>query len=342
MDNPGPVDASRLRPLLTDPDLFCSGRCSSVSKHPTENVVVSVHDCTFTFGLYYRVGICDYNGEIDWSPECKYDSGAFPSVAVIHFNGEFYVLETHVVSDCVRTCYLNFGKVDVNAKTIRWSQPDNNKAFLRLGSGKKPKLCANDEGIFLIASEKAFTRNSIQYWSGRLQNIRNQEVRVGWAPIIDWNSGGKPAIIDFTGVEPDIALSNRVVTLIWRTTAKEVQSIMGTVNDRNEIVFDDPTSVQELPSPGMCPSISINARGFRFACLQTSRGRQIRRYFGHNSIKWSPVSTQSYFGEYPTVSLDDDGVIIEIHKTNFGTTLYKSEGELRGMDLAMPNQEAEQ
>ena len=64
-----------------------------------------------------------------------------------------------------------------------------------------------------------------------------------------------------------------------------------------------------------CPSISINACGFRFACLQTTQERQILRYFGH--IQWRSVATENIFGEYPT---------------NFGTSIFKSEGEL---NLAM-------
>ena len=56
----------------------------------------------------------------EFSPLLCVYSSALPSVAVIHFNGEFYVMEVHVASDCVRTC---FGMVDTNSKTIHCMVP---------------------------------------------------------------------------------------------------------------------------------------------------------------------------------------------------------------------------
>ena len=337
MDNP--VDIEELRDLLGGPEVFCTGRCSSVCKHPTEDVAVSVHDSTIDWDLYCRVGICN-NGVRVWRPPVRYDKGALPSVAVIHFDGNFYVLETHVASDSVRRLFLNIGKLDMEAKEIDWQKitgpnkiewcrgptANSGAAFERFTNdsrkGKKPKICANDQGVVIIVYERSFKFNQICYHCGQFQVINGK-------PHIDWMKQSR-VLNGVRGVEPDVALSNNTIALIYRAGFLcTIKSSIGTVKNYAITLNNG----QELLCKGRCPSISINTDGFMFACSQSAGGRWLYRCCGHihSPHMWGAAVTQTY-GEYPTVALDDNGVLIEIHKTNFGKSLYKSEGELQGMN----------
>ena len=316
-----PVDAHRLCYMFTDPEKFCTGRYPSVCKHPIEDVAVSVHDSTFTRDLYYKVGICE-NGVRIWSQPVWYDKGALPSVTVIHFEGNFYVIETHVAMDGVRRLYLNIGKLDTNTKTIEWCRHPgtNSGACERFDTdsrkGKKPKICANDQGV-IIVYEESFALNSILYHCGQLQ-VRNGEP----CCRIDWKAQSR-ILSGVRGVEPDLALSNDTLAIIYRS-GSTVRSRIGTVNNYAIATSND----QELPFKGRCPSISINTHGYMFACCQSLAGRWLYRCCGHTLSQWKSAVPQTFFGEYPTVTLDDDGVLIELHKDNVGASLYKSEGTM--------------
>ncbi len=136
-------------------------------------------------------------------------------------------------------------------------------------------------------------------------------------------------ILDFDGVEPDVAISDTTIVVICRTGLSTLQTKVGTIHSDRQIHWG-PT--MPLSSTGINPTISINSKGYVVEIHQTKMFRSLIRNCGHilpdKTIAWKQASTYTQ-GEYPTVSINDDNFVFEMHKSNFGLKLFHSQGELR-------------
>lgn len=331
----GDLDPSLFHFEFGAPVLLSSkGRCSSVSKHPTENLAVSVYDVTLSPYLYYRVGVVT-GRSTTWGTAVQYDTGKRPSVALFRSDNDFYVIETHM-SDVRDQCYYSIGKVDIVRKRISWC--DNNTGICNAGSasalafhrGKKPKVSANDAGDIIIIFEETYNKNSILFCYGKFKII-NEGV-----PNITWKSDCS-LLASFHGVEPDIALNmNKEVAVICRSGSGAsnserftIKSAVGKLNAANGLTLSQ-TSFRDLPNKGINPSISINDKGCLAECHQSWTGRHLYSFCGNVSGGWNQGPESYSNGEYPTISIDDNRFVMEMHKTSLGTPFHQPLYQLQG------------
>lgn len=311
--------------LLTPSTRHGTGRCSSVSVYPVKDVgtvVVCVRDITLRSALYYSVGIVkEDTGTTEWGVSRKYSSGQHPSVCLIWFNEELYVLECHC-SDLLKLCYYRVGKVSVQDKYIRWAPAKDNF----LCSGKRPKITGNDKGVVVVIKEEMCTWDSLNYFIGC---VRPQGM------IIDWVTEGKETKIpNFEGVEPSIAINDKdQVVVISRSSGNIIKARLGILlNIHNNLSILWTGSNYRLQTAGKNPSISLNSDGNIVEIHQTNLWKQLSTCCGRvskSSIVWGEEKTINN-GEYPTVSLSGDGVVFEMHASPLGFSLFFSQGVLEG------------
>lgn len=299
------------------------GRYSSVSTHPSQDLVVCVFDTTVTDQrLCCSVGTLQKaNGEIAWGPVCQYDSGTCPSVALISLGSDFYAIETHATGFLTASkCCYRVGKVNVDQKTIEWG---STKEVCR---GKKPKVCANDDGTVIIVNEESHA-----FWGEKIYHnffkVNPEE------KTLERPHGRDCEILDFEGVEPNIAISEDRVVIVYRAGVSALKIAVGELRREQTRIEWNTAITSVLPFTGKEPTVSINSRGNIIVSHQTALTmyRLIAHNYGHissDAIVWKTNEAHTV-GEYPCISLADDGCIVEMHKSNFGTNLYQSQGDLQ-------------
>lgn len=303
-----------------------TGRYSSVSIHPTQDVAVCVFDNAFPDqNLYYSVGTVDKAGKKTfWGPMMQYDTGKVPSVALTSMEGSLYAIETHDSGLVTNKIYFRVGKVDQDQKTIDWGDTSE------FCSGQKPKVCANSEGTVVIAHEEKHL-----LWGEKI-HCDVMKLNVDEKTLERPNGMRCEQLDDCKGVEPGVALRDEKVVLVYRSGVSALQSAVGELRRDQTRVEWNKDAFSTLPFPGKEPSIGFNSSGDIMETHQTALTAY--RLISYNSahmdndvITWK--SNEAHLvGEYPAISLADDGCIIAMHKTNFGANLYQSQGELRNQE----------
>ena len=304
-----------------------TGRCCSVSMKPLGDITVAVcvYDIAFQPFLYYSVGIVDKSsGKTNWSLGTRYDTGKHPSVSLISMNDELHVVEVHS-SDYRKSCYYHTGRVNAEERTIEWGK----STFL--GCGVKPKVSTNDNGAVVVVMEKSYSwSNKVHFYIGRANPQRQ---------VVEWITASNPSSIpNFNGVEPDVSLNNDRVVAVCCSSGRSLQYRIGVVGEDLSVCWNDFNS--PFCSQGKNPSIALNTHGNIVAVHQAS-WRQLSYCCGclssNGSILWGESKMQGH-GEYPTISLTDDGYIYEMHKTHVGFQLFHFQGELRNQVSSLSNE----
>lgn len=305
--------------LMTGAQRGPPGHRASVSIDSNDNVAVMVYDNLVDRKLLCTVGIVNKtSNKTAWGAAKEYDTGKQPSVALIHVYHDLYALEVHR-SQVLKSCFYRIGKVNKQEKEIDWSIVP---AAVKLDqcSGVKPKICAACNGTVVIVHETSYSVKSLQYHIGKLdEQTRRIE---GLSTCLK--------VPHFPGVEPDVAISDNKLVLVCRSDFSTLQALVGVVNANNAIEWGRSC---RLSYGGINPSISINAYRYIVESHQTKALRQVCRIYGriddNNAITWTDSSfTSATSGEYPAISLADDGYVIAAHKTNFGMNLFRSQGQL--------------
>ncbi len=296
----------------------------SICVHHEENLVVGAFSRTRTMfnDLVYRVGRLDKGGfNIQWGIDVYYSKGCDPSIALIRTAiGEeqrYYVVETHK-SQFYKTCYYRVGEVNEDLFTIDFG-PD-----IWLCRGLKPKVCAKDDRTVIIITEKTYSPNSIQYRIGR---VNVDAKTINWHVI--WME-----FIELPGISPSISISEEnhvVVACVYRSN---LVFIVGDLQDRHgrlNIVW----GAAGIHGKGTNPSISVNSHGHVVEAHQKEFLRMLCHKIGvcderRSRIAWDNNNCIQYtLGRFPSISIADDGYVIESHKTNFGNQTFLSHGQLR-------------
>jgi hypothetical protein len=309
----------KMHMVLNIPSRWIPGKYSGVDMRVCDDVKVVVCVCDVPFGctLYYCVGVVGASGVIDWisSPE-SYETGQYPSVSLIQRDKELYAIETHS-SDYFNTCYYNIGKVDVKEKRIKWGNSH------RIGRGKNPKVSTSNNGAVVVVRERSYS-----YWD-------YLELSVGELPAggreIDWKLEDQ-TIPHFHGVEPDVAINTSKIVVVCRSIGR-IQLKMGNINNNLSIDWL-PANLELLAHgrrvDGRSPSISLNSQCAILECHQTWSMRKLSYCYGYISndrLLWGESEVRDT-GEYPCVSLLDDGSVFETHKSHVGNRLFYRQGEL--------------
>ena len=309
--------------LMTPPILKGSGRCSSVSlcesSSDEQTVVVWVRDASFMRGLYCSVGIVDSDsGVTNWGPgRVEYaTTGQHPSVCLYKYDSkQLYAIECHSTDFYMGQCSCCVGKVDIENKEIEW-----NKESLSIGSGVKPKVCVNENGMVVIIFEEKWALNTLRYLVGSFgkekiefyNNLKSKEIKV--------EGGGNKV-----GVEPDIAIQGNTVAVIYRSLlCNNINTVIGTL-DGDTITW---CSVQAFGAKGIYPSISIHS-GNVVETHQINYWKRLSTRCGKlhdGKIDWRDIKELDY-GEYPAVALYKKKVF-QVHTAPLELNLFYSQGEL--------------
>ena len=294
---------------LVLPTKWVEGKYSGVDL--SRKVVVCVCDVALDRGLYYQVGVINQVSEkTTWGDSTKYDTGQYPSVALIMMGDKLYAIETHF-SDIFNSCYYTVGEVKTEDKSIQWG------SNCRLGRGKNPKIAANDNGVVIAVKEMSW--DFFDRFKLVIGTFDPSTKQIAWKPEL--------TVPDFCGVEPDVAINLKKIVIACRNYGK-VRFKMGNIKDDYRIGWVGASC--DLQG-GRSPSIALNSRDAIVEVHQSWTLRRLSNCTGQvleDSIQWGEVKVHDY-GEYPCISLSDDGTYFEVHKTNFGTNLFYRNGELR-------------
>ena len=307
--------------MLAGPTAGPKGRRSDVAI--SDNISVRVSDATLSRNLYYSVGIFNEGSfSMEWGENYSYGIGKQPSVTLTNKGEQFYAIEVHR-SHLQKQCYYFIGKVNKDTKTIEWMGCE-----MPMCLGVKPKVSATDSGKIVVVTEQIYSQhNYMNYNIGKLDiSDGNPCVTFSESMFIvntNWER--------LQGVEPDITISKGSAILIYRSGFQTLYSHLGTFAANDEsITWHD---VQDVPGTGINPCISLNSDNYLVESHQTKHRRQISRNHGRISYHEKKViwgnPTISTLGEYPAIALSNDGLVVELHKTIFGQTLYQSCGELK-------------
>ena len=325
--------------MQTHPRKWARGRVSAVSVRNYHDsnanrdvaLAVCVHDVTVGNNLYYRVGIVNKSsGRTAWGePGESYQSGRRPDASLICMNQRFYIIETHS-SYFGLSFFCGIGEVDIESKTIQW----NRNGFTSPTPGQHPKVSAKDDGSVVIVTEQRFSRQgNIVLHSGKIDTeMEAVTFRINHSTLV---------IPNFYGVEPDVCMRDDKIIVACRSRGRSrgiIRFIMGCMEDINKLdtIRWKPTSQLSTdcnsPIYGRNPSISFNVSGAIVEVHQTWSLRKLSHCCGRidcvgdEPIIWGE-SERHDFGEFPSISLCDDGFFYEVHKTNFGIHLYTAQGK---------------
>ena len=298
----------------------------------TKEFVIAVSTGYFRSGtLFYRLGKVDgMRSKVEWQDENKIELDghcAFPSVAA---TSEGVILLAYVKNKS--TCHYIVGNLKRVGNQVEWSHStlidDGNNISVSLHVGKGNILTA--VLAFVSGVNRGYTRvgvldprqKSIK-WKGEKQEISNasnfREVSIAISP-------SKDIVVAYRLGLFQPQLYSQIGKL---TTASEPSP------DDQCIEFHSEGSNANLY--GFHPSITINQQGQVMWMYQSIAGRKIMLRTGiiqstglSGGINWKDdgVADHIDYGCYPTVTLTDTGVFIEIHGTNFGTSLFYRVGML--------------
>ena len=112
-----------------------------------------VLDVTASAKLYYCVGIVDKAANrTSWGEIKSYDTGEYPSVALVVKEQLLYAVEVHTSQMWFsNNIFYNVGVVNVSEKSISWG------SSTRVDKGKKPRLASGNDGMVLLLAENTFS-----------------------------------------------------------------------------------------------------------------------------------------------------------------------------------------
>lgn len=311
---------SKLHLIQTTPIPRDHGRSPSLSVRTCKGVtvVVSVHDVSWDKGLYYRVGISNNTAySTDWGDTTKYDTGENPSVALVCIDDAVYAIECHC-ADFHRRCYYHVGKVYyTSGKTIVWGPP------IEFCRGRKPKVCASDNGtVMIVKEESAIWNTQMQYYIGNV-NIEKQ--------VVEWKRS-EAIIPNFEGAEPGLSIASDLLVVVCRH-GSSIRFKMGTIKEDLAIIWKEHLN-SDVRTKGNHPTVSLNSHGNILAFHQEDYTRALCFWYGRvedNLIVWT-LNRVHDNGEYISVFLSDDGYTYELHKSKVGRTIWYTQGELKRVD----------
>ncbi len=297
------------------------------SVHHKEGLVVGVFGQTLTpfYDLAYKVGRLDKEKLlVRWGNNHEYTKGCYPSVALIHTGIEgieredkrYYVVETHQ-SRLFKTCYYRVGEVNGYLLTVEFG-PD-----IYLCDGVNPKVCAKDNGTVIIISEIQYSFEGIQYSIGQV-NVK--------AKKIDWHTEKPREFKELSGICPSVSMSEDHVVVAC-VNSSELSFIAGILGPGHQDIAWGAAANRGV---GSNPSISVNSHGH---VVEVHGNGFMRRLFystgvchgEQRKIVWNDADfcdREYTLGLFPSISLADDGYVIESHRTNCGYQTYLSSGRI--------------
>jgi hypothetical protein len=255
-----------------------------------------------------------------FSPSAKYGEGAAPSVA-IRADGLF--VEVHE-SQGHDTLWCSVGRISVDhrfARRVEWLSP-----AAEYDSGKVPAVALNDKGV-VVEVHKSENDNALFCRIGKLSA----------SGVLTWGDSHK---FEGRGVDPAVAMDNagRVVVVYKDSARSELYYQTGHVSD-GAITWHKKAKYAG-DHYARTPAVALNNAGVVVALHaesdQNSRASLCYLVGALNgaTIAWNTKQKYAADRLLPAIALDDDGRVLEMHRSQQGFTLHYRFGRVSGAELS--------
>ncbi len=256
--------------------------------------------------MYYRVGIVSPTS-ISWSDsQTDPSSGQCVKIALFDKNGKTYVISVYS-SWFWQWCYYQINEL-VGEKKIKFGK------CLDFGSGVRPTLAVRSDGTAVVVTETPNSSTLVCH----IGMISDDVSKIYWKK--------SPEMPNISGTTPSVAINNTHIILLYRVSlSSTLKYAHGSLSD--EIKWK---VCSKDYSSGIRPNVALNSKGVVVIAFMSTMGRKL--YFGYGRLDehvFSPATaeiTRLDMGMHPYVSLSNNNKLVEIHRTNFGTSLWISQG----------------
>lgn len=315
-----------------------SRRLSSSGEYPavcmTKEFVIAISAGYVRSGtLYYMVGKVD-GKKLEWHDEKKIlldGHCSFPSVAA---TSEGMIFLAYVKN---QQFHYIFGKKVGNQ--VEWSHPTEIEELEGIKNVSVSLHIGDDDTItFVLAYVSSSDSGCHGYtWIGILQpGVQEKNIL--------WNRGKQKICSASNFKEVSIAISpSKDVIVAYRVGYMKICCQVGKLTTTTDHAFSDEYGIEFYSGPGISnlhgfyPSVTINKHGHVMLMYQSTTLRKVMCHTGivqseglSGRIEWKDNSVADHvdYGCYPAVTLADTGDFIELHGTNFGTSLFYRVGKL--------------
>ena len=313
--------------------LYCASRKhSSSGEFPavctTKEFVIAVSAGYFRSGtLFCKLGKVD-GMKVEWHDENEIELDghcAFPSVAA---TSEGVILLAYIKNKT--TCHYIVGNLKRVGNQVEWSHSNE------IDEGKNVSVSLHvGEGDILTAVLAFVSGTNRGYTRVGILDPRQKE--------INWKCEKKLIGSSSSFKEVSISISpSKDIVVAYRLGYTQLYCHIGKLTTASAHAFDDQciefySERSNADLRGFYPSITINQQGHIMWMYQSTSLRKIMLHTGivqssglSGGINWKDdgVADHVDYGCYPAVTLADTGVFIEIHGTNFGTSLFYRIGKL--------------
>ncbi|OUL33739.1 DNA/RNA non-specific endonuclease [Nostoc sp. 106C] len=258
-------------------------------------------------------------GDDNFGKADRYDTGVSPSVALNNGN---VVVEVHKSQSRDRLFY-RVGKVE--SDKIDWGKYENNKS-IDYDDGVQPSVAITNDGL-VVEVHKSQTYDRLYY---RVGKVKGDE--------IDWGKYENNKSIDYDdGVQPSVAITNdglvvevhksqtydRLYYRVGKVKGDEID--WGKYENNKSIDYDD----------GVQPSVAITNDGL---VVEVHKSQTYDRlYYRVGKVKGDEIDWGKYEnnksidyddGVQPSVAITNDGLVVEVHKSQNHDTLWYQVGRI--------------
>jgi hypothetical protein len=275
--------------------------------------------------MFYRVGERK-DGWIEWGSEDPpkkhyYGSGAYPQVSI---NNDNVVIEVRK-GQFLDRCYYRLGSINADKMMITWG------TSIFFNSGVYPNIALNNTNTVMALFQNNILTKQLCYRIGRLSKSKSGIV---------WDKKKQETGILAEAFSVDINDSGIVVVSFETPITNHIHYRVGVVV-AGEGVVEWCQSIHR--SVGFTPSVSINNESQVIMIHQSRMNRHLVSNVGvakwsdeFKGIIWSSEnnSLNRHYakGLYPSVALNNDGKVVEVHEPRFAPNrnrLYYYAGEIK-------------
>ncbi|MEH6345279.1 MAG: hypothetical protein V7785_09345 [Bermanella sp.] len=287
--------------------------------------------------LYYRVGNLD-NGKVVWTPDNSrsYDTGRSPSCSL---NDEGVIAEVHQTHrDDSDKMYYHLGKLD--GDQIAWAKTGGTN----YDKGKCPSVSLNNSNVLVEVHQSPKS----SYLDGGYSNAKSYRLfsRVGIIVnnAIEWNPDKATQFKD-KSERPSISINNNNDLIIVEQKTRKygsrnntywghdgLKSQQGKVEDCK--LFQQSTSVTfSSATDNTWPEVAVNDHGEVLAVFSKAGSDKLYYRTGKTSsnklrINWNKEVINYTKGSHPSVSINNNGEVVEVHQASSGSKLWCKVGVL--------------
>jgi hypothetical protein len=251
----------------------------------------------------------------------RYDTGKSPDIALNNGN---VVVEVHE-SQGTNTLWYRVGKV--NGKEIKW---ENNEKSVKYDDGVQPSVAINNNGL-VVEVHKSENFHTLYYRVGRVKSDGTIWVKDDQSKSVKYDDGVQPSVaINNNGLVVEVHKSESHDTL-WYRVGKVNGDKIDWENNKKSIEYD----------AGVQPSVAITDDGLvvevhksqSYGTLWYRVGRV--KSDGTIWVKDDQSKSVKYdAGVQPSVAITNDGLVVEVHKSQSHDTLwYRGTGQVNGMTI---------